>query len=219
MKRIEEASAQAQNPFRAEDYFSLDVRKGVIVNPIGSRMIAVPDQLMQGLEAGLLEETGSATPVILFSVGKWWGARYAKRHGAETKQFFGRELHEVPLAVYLQSLRRSWALMGLGRLELSFKYAEAGFVVADIQDTPYSAAIGKSDRPTDHLVAGVLAALISDISGRDLSCAEIACKSMGDASCRFVVGTTDRLAPVATWVKQRRSVNEILESLRSSQTS
>jgi len=219
MKRPEEPSPQAQNPFRAGEYFSLDVRKGVIVNPVGARMIAVPDQLIQGLEAGLIEEAGAATPVILFSVGKWWGARYAKRHGTETRQFFGRELHEVPLAVYVQSLSRSWALMGLGKLELSFQYAEAGFVVADVQDSPYSQAIGKSDRPTDHLIAGVLASLISEISGRELSCSEIACKSLGDRTCTFVVGTAERLSPVSSWVKQRRTVTEILESLRGSRQS
>jgi predicted hydrocarbon binding protein len=204
----------ATNPYRAESYLKLDVRKGVIRNPMGARMLAIPEQLIQGLHKGLEEETGSAAPVVLYSVGKWWGARYAQRHSDEVRAFHGRALHEIPLAMYVQSLRRSWGLLGWGSLELSFDLAAQGFIVADVSGAPYSASVGKLDRPSDHLVAGVLGSLISQISGRDLGCVEIACRSQGDESCTFVVGMTDRLAPASAWVKQKRPASEILDKLK-----
>jgi predicted hydrocarbon binding protein len=213
MMRPDEVQPRARNFYNEEDYFSLNVRNGILRSPTGTRMLALPEEMILGLHAGLEDETGAAAPVILYQCGRWWGRQWVRRHGAEIRQFYSTDAGELPLAFYLQVLRRVWALCGWGRIELSFDLRNEGFLECSLQHGFYSEIVGNIGRTTDDLVAGVLSAILSDISGRDLECLEIACRSKGDLRCHFLAGIKPRVGVVREWVKQGRSRAQIVEAI------
>lgn len=213
MMKPDEIVPRARNYYRDEDYFSLNVKNGVIRSPIGTRVIALPEDFIRGLHLGLEEETGQAAGIILYSCGRWWGRQFIKRHGLETKHFYQLDHADLPLHFYLQVLRRVWALYGWGRLDVSFGLRERGFLEVSVENALYSDVVGNVGRVTDYLVAGVLSSIVSDLSGRDLDCCEIACRSKGDPRCEFLVGLKNRVDVVSGWVKQGRSRADIVGSI------
>jgi predicted hydrocarbon binding protein len=202
-----------RNHYVEEDYFSLNVRSGVIRSPIGTRIVGIPEELVAGLHAGLEEETGSAASLVLYTCGKWWGRQFAKRHSLEVRHFYDVDAAALPLHFYSQILRRVWAMNGWGVLDLSYDYRDRGFITVGVQNAMYSDVVGNIGRTSDYIIAGVLSAITTELAGRDLECVETACKSKGDPKCEFVVGIKARVDVIAAWVKQGRARGEILSAM------
>jgi predicted hydrocarbon binding protein len=217
MMKPDDVSARARNFYREEDYFSLNVRSGVIRSPLGTRMVAIPEDLVLGLHLGLEEEAGAASGIVLYQCGKWWGKQFIKRHGNETRHFYQLDHSDLPLHFFVQVLRRVWALYGWGKIDLDFDLREKGFIAVNVENAMYSDVVGNVGRTTDYIIAGVLASIIGDLSGRELECVEIGCKSKGDARCDFLVGIRTRVDVIAAWVKQGRPRTEILASVAQGQ--
>lgn len=217
MSSMAAARAWTRNYYNEEDYFSLNVRSGVIRSPTGTRMVSIPEDFILGLHTGLEEETGEAAGVVLYQCGRWWGRQFIKRHGGEMRQFYESEQGDLPLHFYLQVLRRVWALYGWGKIDLSFDLRDKGFISVSVENAMYSDVVGNVGRPTDHVIAGVIASIVSDLAGRDLECVEIACRSQGDLRCEFLVGIQSRLDVVAAWMKNRRTRAEILAAIGEDQ--
>jgi len=213
MMKSDELVPRARNFFRPDDYFDLNVRNGVNRTPTGTRIVTLPGELIVGLHRGLEDETGSAAPLILYEVGKWWGAQFIEKHGAEVRRFYDTEPGAMPVGFYLQVLKRVWAIYGWGALDMSFEHREKGFILAGVDSPLYSDVVGNIGRTADHLVAGILASVVGSLAGRELECTEIACKSRGDQRCLFLVGMQSRMDVVGNWVKQNRAANEILEAI------
>jgi predicted hydrocarbon binding protein len=114
-------------------------------------------------------------------------------------------------------LRRVWALYGWGTLNLDFDLREKGFVAVSVENAMYSDVVGNIGRTSDFVIAGVLASIVGDLSGRELECIEIGCKSKGDARCDFLVGIKNRVDVVAAWVKAGRTKSEIIASIAQGQ--
>ena len=203
----------AKNPYREGEYFSLNVRNGVIRSPIGTRMVAIPEDLVLGLAAGLEEECGSATKVVLYACGRSWGQRCMKRLGIETRQFYQRDQAELPLHFHTQVLRRVWALYGWGLLQFDHSTSDKGLLEAIVENAMYSDVVGNVGKTTDHIIAGVLAAILSELAGRELHAVEICCKSKGDARCHFMIGTEARTKILDSWVREGRKRREILDAI------
>jgi hypothetical protein len=77
----------------------------------------------------------------------------------------------------------------------------------------YSDVVGNVGKTTDHIIAGVLAAILSELAGRELHAVEICCKSKGDARCHFMIGTEARTKILDSWVREGRKRREILDAI------
>jgi len=214
-----EAVPGFRNRYREEEYFTLNVRNGVIRNPQGTRMMAFPEDFILGLHRGLEDETGAASPIILYSVGRWWGARFVRRQAQEIRAFFDVEMGEMPAALYLLVLRRVWGLYGWGKLDVSLDLSEQGFVRVDIDRSIYSEVVGNLGRPSEFLVAGILASMIGEMAGRELECVQVACTSKGDRRSTFLVGIKPRTDIVKAWVEQGVPTTEILDRVTQGEVS
>ncbi len=215
MMKSDDVSPRARNHYIEEDYFSLNVRSGIIRSPIGTRMVGIPEELIAGLHAGLEEETGAAAGVVLYGCGRWWGKQFVRRHGLEIRHFYGMEAADLPLHFYSQVLRRVWAMYGWGALDMNLDLRGQGFVEFGVQSAMYSDVVGNIGRTSDYIIAGVLASIVSDLSGRELECVEITCRSKGDQRCAFLTGLGSRVDIVSQWVKQGRSRSEIVAAITS----
>lgn len=207
--------ARGKNLFIPRKYFDANVRSGILRSPTGVRLISLNEDFIQGLHRALEDETGAAAPIVLYSVGKWWGERFIRQHESDVRRFYDSEVGELPLAFWTHVLRRAWGLFGWGQLEVSFALQDRGFVEVVVAGALYSDTVGNIGRTADHLVAGVLASIMRTLAGRELEACEIACRSKGDTDCRFVVGLKSRVAIVEAWVKQGRSRDEIVRAIES----
>lgn len=203
----------AKNHFREDEYFSLNVKSGILRSSSGTRMLGIPEELILGLHAGLAEETGDASAIVLYSCGKWWGQKFWKRHGLELRKFYGVDLADVPLQLQQQIMRRVFALYGWGLVETSFDLSERGFVEVTVQNAVYSDIVGNLGRTADHMLAGILAAGFSDLAGRDLDAVEIACRSKGDSTCAFLIGMKSRVNVAEAWMGRGRTRTEIVRAI------
>jgi predicted hydrocarbon binding protein len=203
----------ARNPFREEHYFALNVKSGIIRSPTGTRMLGLPEELFVGLHAGLREETGEAAGVVLYTCGKWWGGRFWKRHSLELRTFYGCDMGDLPLHVQAHVMRRVFSLYGWGLVDTSFELSGRGFVEVTVEHAAYSHIVGNTGRCSDHLLAGVIATGLSELAGRELECAEIGCRSKGDATCSFIVGIKSRVAVAEAWVAQGKSRGDVVAAI------
>jgi len=203
----------AKNHFREEEYFSLNVKSGILRSSSGTRMLGIPEDLILGLHAGLVEETGEASGIVLYTCGKWWGQKFWKRHGLELRKFYGVDLADVPLHFQQQIMRRVFSLYGWGLPDTNFDLCERGFVEVTVQNAAYSDIVGNLGRTADHLLAGILAAGFSDLAGRELDATEIACRSKGDATCAFLVGMKARVNIAEAWMQRGRSRADIVSAV------
>lgn len=217
MMAADEVRPKTRNFYREEEYFSLNVSSGVLRNSAGVRMLTVPEELLLGLHRGLEEETGIAAPVILYKCGRWWGRQFARRHALEMRQFYDTDAGDLPLGFFLQVLRRVWALYGWGKLDLSFALREHGFIEVVVANPIYSEVVGNLGRPSEQLLAGILASLVSHMSGQELECVQTTCKSRGEQRATFLVGIRSRTDVVAAWVKQNRSHADIVHAIKANE--
>ena len=219
MQEANDLTPRGRNFYRPSEYFDYNVPNGVIRNSAGTRMLTVPQELLAGVHGALDDETGAAAPIVLYNCGKWWGRRFIERHANELRRFYQKDAGELPLAFFLQVLRRIWALYGYGRLDVSFELEDKGFIVVNVLNAPYSDTVGNLGRPTEALMAGVLAAIITNLAGRDLECAQTSCTSKGERQASFLVGTHARVEVLRSWIKQGRSHGQIVEAIQAGELS
>ena len=213
--REDELLSRARNHYQEDEYFRSNIRAGVIRNPIGTRIVALPEEFLLGLHRGLVDETGEAAPVVLHAAGRWWGKQLARRHDVELRQLYGQDAGELSTTFYLQVLRRIWAMHGWGRLDLDFALESKGIIRVTLANSLFATVAGVSDKPVDHLLAGVLGSLVGHLAGRDLEAVEIACTSRGDQQCVFLVGIKARVLVLTGWVRQGRTPAQILEAIQA----
>jgi uncharacterized protein len=213
MMTVADFASRSKNPYREEHYFTLNVRNGVLRSPLGVRMLAIPEELFQGLHAGLEDECGAAAPVVLYQCGKWWGRQFLKKQTLEVRHFFQEDLTALPIASFLHVMRKVFQLYGWGQLDVSFELRESGFLEARVENAFYSDAVGNVGRTTDDLMAGVLASVLGELAGRELECVETTCRSRGDQRCTFLIGIKPRVEIVSSWLKQGRNHAAIVEAV------
>ena len=52
---------------------------GLLENRSGSRLLALPQPLLEALYNTLEDELGEGSSVALFSIGRWWGKNFYQR--------------------------------------------------------------------------------------------------------------------------------------------
>ena len=203
----------AKNPYNPEDYFSYNIAAGVIRAPDGARVVTVPDSLLRAIHASLEHEAGEAASVILQQCGKIWGRRFADRHLLEIRREFKSDAGQFPFGLFAQVLRAVWSMNGWGSLSMSFALQTQGFIEVTVENALYGELVGKSDRPVEHLWAGLLGAFFSVVAGQDLEATQVACVSCGAPSNVFLIGLAARAQIVSGWVRQGRSAAKITQSI------
>lgn len=208
---LETSAANAAGlAFYEQDYFRHDLRHGTLFNRYGTKMCFMPSELMLALKQILAEETGDAWTGILKRAGRIWGRRVARRFEQEVTAYYGRPLHEMPVRELMRILEGHFAYHGWGDLALDFDRAEHGFIMARLSNSAFVEITGRSPRPVDSLVCGLLSEFFCQLSERtDIDCVETECSAMGLPRCRFVVGIAPRLAIVERMVEQGRTHDEI----------
>lgn len=201
------------NYFAPDVYVRGDFEFGLIENRRGSRLLALPEVFLQAIYAGLEQETGQATGLVLFNCGRWWGKSFYRRFGEEVSSYYGKPLAQMEMVELLQCLKQCWKTYGWGIIDLDMNHYQQGFLVVKIWNSAFAQAGPTLKQPICFVEAGILSAFFSQLSGRELHCVQTSCESMGAECNRFVLGLSERLKPAESWVEENLDHTAIMERL------
>lgn len=204
------------NYFASDAYVQGDFEFGLIENRKGSRLIALPEVLLQAINVSLKEEVGSAAGVVLFNCGRWWGKNFYRRFDEELSEYYGKPIAQMEMVELLQSLKQCWKTHGWGIMNLEMDYYQQGFLVVTVENSAFAETANDENKPQCFLEAGIFSAFFSGLTGRNLHCVQTSCESMGAESNHFVVGILDRLKPVEGWLEENRDHETIMKRLTNS---
>jgi uncharacterized protein len=204
------------NYFAPDAYIQGDYESGLIENRQGSRLISLPETLVQAIYAGLEQETGQASGIVMFNCGRWWGKNFYRRFVEEVSKYYGRPMAEMEMAEFIQCLKQCWITHGWGIFELDVSHYPQGFLVVKVCNSTFAASAGAGRKePSCFAEAGILSAFFSQLTGRDLHCIQTACESMGADSNLFLIGLRPRIEVAALWIEEGQDHTIIMERLSS----
>ena len=205
------------NYFSPDAYVQGDFEFGLIENRQGSRLLALPEVLLQAIHTSLEDEVGSAAGLVLFNCGRWWGKNFYRRFSEELSNYYGKPLAQMEMVELLQSLKQCWKTHGWGILDLDMDYYQQGFLVIKVWHSAFAKTATPGDTPQCFLEAGIFSAFFSGLTGRNLHCIQTSCESMGADCNHFVVGLLERLQLIEAWLEEKKDHATIIENLAGSQ--
>ena len=201
------------NYFASDAYVHSDLELGLLENRRGDRLLALPETMLQAIYAGLEKETGQAGSLVLINCGRWWGKNFYARFCEEVSDYYQAPLSDMPMVEFLQCLRQCWQTHGWGRIDLDQTYQAKGFLVIEVQNSPFIKFALKGNRPVGYLESGVLSAFFSQLTGRDLACVQTSCESQGCDRNRFVLGISKRVEAIEQKVIAGESHDAIMQAI------
>ncbi|MGD1932537.1 MAG: V4R domain-containing protein [Leptolyngbyaceae cyanobacterium] len=201
------------NYFASDVYVQGTLELGLLENRRGDRLLALPDALMKAIVSGLNKETGQATKYVLKNCGLWWGKNFYARFCEELSEYYKKGVADLPMVEFVQALQECWRTHGWGRISLNTEYQLQGFLVIEVKNSPFTAHQIQSEQPSGALEGGVLQAFFSQLTGRDLSCLQTSCESLGADRNRFVLGLADRLQSAEALVQEGQPHDAIMKML------
>ena len=199
--------------FANEFYVKGDLELGLLENRQGNRLIALPATLIQGIYAGLEQETGQATGMVLFNCGRWWGKNFYARFCEEITDYYRVAVADMTMVEFMHCLRQCWSTHGWGQLDLDQTYQQKGFLVVSVTNSLFAQGAQNTTKPVCSLEAGVLSIFFSQLTGRELHCVQTTCESMGADCNRFVLGLPKRVSPAEALVSQGLDHKSIMEKI------
>jgi len=208
------------NYFSPDAYVQGDFELGLLETRQGSRLIALPEVLLQGIYDGLEEEIGQASSVVLHNCGRWWGKSFYRRFIGEVSEYYERPLSQMEMAEFISCLKQCWKTHGWGVAEFDFDYYPQGFIVVKTVNAPFAAAAPKDKHFSCQPEAGILSSFFSQLTGQDLGCVQTSCESMRAEANYFVIGLAERIKLTEGWLEEGHDHPTIMERLsRSEMTS
>lgn len=203
------------NYFAPDAYLQGDFELGLLENRKGSRLLALPEILLEAIYAGLEEEVGPSAGLVLTQCGRWWGKSFYRRFGEEVSTYYGKPLALMEMVEFLQCLKECWKTHGWGIIDLDMSYYSQGFLVVKLWHSPFAQAGPTLNRPICFIETGILSAFFSQLTGRELHCVQTSCESMGAECNHFLLGLSERLRAAEAWVEEQQDHDTIMERLCS----
>ena len=201
------------NYFAQDLYVRGSTELGLLENRRGDRLLAIPDPLLQAIYVGLDKETGQASKMVLYNCGRWWGKNFYARFCEELADYYSQPMASLSMAEFLQSLQQCWRTHGWGQITLDMTYRDQGFLCVEIAHSPFTATAPNSPSPSGDLERGILEIFFSQLTGRELVCAQTSCTTRGDDANRFVLGLGKRLQTAPALVANGQSHQSIMQAL------
>jgi predicted hydrocarbon binding protein len=204
------------NYFAPSAYVQGDFEMGLMETRQGSRLIALPEVLLQGIFAGLEEEIGQASGVVLYNCGRWWGKSFYRRFVQEVSSYYETPLANMEMVEFLSCFKQCWKTHGWGVIDFDFDYYPQGFIVAKTVNSPFAEAAAQGKGFSCHLEAGILGSFFSQLTGENLVCVQTSCETMGAECNYFVIGLEERVKLANAWLEEGQDHPTIMERLAQS---
>ena len=202
------------NYFSHEDFYRYDTANGQVRTRYGDRVFHASEDFIVGLQAGLEQEVGDASAVVLYKCGFRWGQADMRSFETRMAKEFGSDVQRMNMQFAMEEWWWPLQAMGWGAWEIDLtSKAEQGLVVVNLYDSVVAKSAEDVGKPVCFLYAGMLAGAMSHLARRALAGIEIQCYAMGATYCRFLIGSEQRLNAVEFWLEEGASASEILAKL------
>lgn len=187
------------NLYAKPAYFNTDVSLGATRTPRGVRVCALTNDFLIGFRDAVIFESGKAYRRVLKTCGRRWGGQFMRRFEADVTAHYQTPLAELSAGVIHACLADAFNYHGWGLLAIDLKHLDEGVVIAEIRNPLMPEVIGESDRPVDFLMAGLLAAVFSHLSGQEVDCVQTDCPTQGADASRFLASSVERIKELDAW--------------------
>ncbi len=202
------------NYFAPDAYVQGDFELGLLETRQGSRLIALPEVLLQGIFAGLESEIGQASSIVMYNCGRWWGKNFYRRFIEEVSDYYEKPLAKMEMAEFLSSFKQCWKTHGWGVITYDFDSYQQGFIVVKSWNSPFAAnASQNSSQKACFIEAGILSSFFSQLTGKDLGCIQTSCESQGSEYNHFVIGLQERVKLAEGWLEEGQDHPTIMQRL------
>lgn len=191
-----------------------ELAEGVIRTEGADRQLFVSTETFYGIYKALDEETGDAWRIVLRNCGHDWGRRLMERLDTDLRRKLDRGCTELQLDEFVETICAYFAWHGWGRLELDVSRTEAeGILIARLHDSVMAEALAELSGPTDHLIEGMLRAIVEFVADRDLGCVQITGQRRRDGSLgEFLISSPERIGAVES-LAGNATLDEALDDL------
>jgi hypothetical protein len=165
--------------FAEERYLTADAAAGLLRDPAGTPIVALPPALLDSLNEVLAVECGEKADRVLAAAGRQWGQAFAVRFDRELSEYYAAPLAEWPFARLETCITSALARLDWGRAELDTTRFNEGVLTVRISES-----IAK-----DALLAGMLGGTFSIWTGQDLD-------AVATGPGTFTIALRERLARV-----------------------
>jgi predicted hydrocarbon binding protein len=188
------------NIYARPDYFLTDVTKGATRTPSGVRVCTLTSDFLLGFRDAVVYECGKSYRAVMKACGKRWGGTFVTRFDKELTAVYQTPTKELPAGVVHACLADAFNYHGWGKLSIDVSAAEDGFVQVSVTDPVFPSVVRESDRPVDHLMAGLLASVFSHLAGTTLDAVQTDCPTRGASASRFIIAAPERIAAAEGWI-------------------
>lgn len=207
---------QRHNHYNFKDFFSFQTDTGTIVDWNESRNVLVGENFIIGLIAGLQEEVGDASGVVMYNIGQQWGKEDARFFRSWfTKEYGYDNLIQLNLMYVLEAWWWPFISQGWGNWEVDMSDQKNGFMFINIFDSAIARTLGDVGKPVCHIYAGLFSGFFSSLIGKELDCIEIQCYAMGETYCKFLLGKKDRIDAASFWHHEGATARDIEKRLHN----
>ncbi len=198
-----------------QDFFNFNRQEGKIIDWNKSRNVLVGESFIIGLMAGLEEEIGQASSVIMYNIGYEWGQKDAQFFGEWFPQEYGYDdINQLNLKYVLEAWWWPFISQGWGNWEVDMSEQKNGFMFINIFDSAIAKSLGDVGKPICHIYAGLFAGFFSSLIKKELGCIEIQCYGMGANYCKFLLGKQDRVNAASFWHEEGVTAKDIQKKLQ-----
>jgi uncharacterized protein len=204
-----------QHHYDLNNFFSFNSDQGTITDWNLGRNMLVTEDFIVGLMAGLEEEVGSASSVVMYKIGEEWGKRDANFFQGWFEKEYERTIRQSSLTFALEAWWWPFATQGWGNWDVDLSEQKNGFMFINIFDSAVARTLGDVGKPVCHLYAGMFAGFFTGLVKKDLSCIEIQCYAMGETYCKFLLGKHDKIDAASFWQTEGASARDIEKRMKN----
>ncbi len=207
------AHPNRSNYFAEGKYAKTNPQTGVTRTPGGTRLVALSDDFLRGLQRAVADECGPAATTVFYTCGQRWGELFAKRMEKELSDYYGQSLSTFSVPMFEATLVELFSHHGWGRLKFDMSRHHQGLIIATLGNGMVAELFTPEEVSEDALLAGIMAGFFRYLSGQDLMCVQTQFENRGAPNSQFVIGLSSRLSGVGPWVDNGRTHEEILDEL------
>lgn len=198
----------------AIDSLSFDLYEGTVVDPSDTRTIFLASDILRGIHAALSYEAGDAWRIVLYRCGFLWGQKTLRYLVRQSQDVFGAKFEQISVDAFLGNLAAFMNSNGWGVLSYDLSRATThGVLRLELRKSIFSDALEHLRERVDYLVAGMFAALFSDLARTDLGCVEVCSVLTGAPTSVFLLSARERITALTDALDGGAGEQELLELL------
>jgi len=202
------------NHYSRNDFFTFVPNQGALYDWNLGRNLLVSVDFIIALQQGLEQEAGSASTLLMYTLGEQWGRRDAEHFRGWFEPEFQTTMAEANLPFLLETWWWPFTSQGWGKWEVDLTgYSTQDFIVVNLYDSAVAKTLGNLGKPVCHLYAGLFAGFFSTVIHKPMSGLEVQCYAMGEKHCKFMLGGQNRINAAQFWLTSGATAQEINQRL------